>query len=469
MTPRTLAASLSKYFGERFLTPGDRRYDSARKVWNGMVDKRPLGLVKCADGRDVSIALTESVAAGVPISILAGGHQIAGGAVIEDGVVLDLSAMRSVNVDRQSSNVSVGGGALLGDLDRAASRYGLAVPAGVVSHTGVGGLTLGGGIGWLSRSRGLTCDRLLSARVIDGTGRERLASSTENPDLFWAMRGGGGNFGVVTEFTYEAAPIGWVTFGTRTVNLQQARAALIEYGSRADTLPRQLQVMVKVQKALSQSGPNHRRGEPVVTFEWMWSGDPVDAFSAQESLGLEHLGSAQVARQRFAEVQSHQDHRYPHGFRYFLKPGHFNALTAEVADAMLKAAESMPSEDAQIEVLLLGGTIDDVPESETAYPKRSARFAYNVTAGWESDLLDQEHIGWCRSTHQSLNRLATEGAYINFLGADEVVDLSSIFGAAKYARLREVKAQYDPGQIFQPMVPIPPADSPLAATNSGTR
>lgn len=468
MTTGHLTASLSKYFGERFLTQEDRRYDSARKVWNGMIQKRPLGLVKCADGRDVSIALTESVAAGVPISVLAGGHQIAGSAVVEDGIVLDLSGMRSVNVDKQSSTVSVGGGALLSDLDRAVSRYGLAVPAGVVSHTGVGGLTLGGGIGWLSRSRGLTCDRLVSARIIDGTGRERFASSTENSDLFWAIRGGGGNFGVVTEFTYEAAPIGWVTFGTRTIHMQQARAALIEYGVRAPTLPRELQVMVKVQKAESQSGPNHRRGEPVVTFEWIWSGNQADAQAAQESLGLEDFGSAQVSTQRFAEVQSYQDHRYPHGFRYFLKPGHFNALTGEVVDAMLQAVETMPAEDAQIEVLLLGGAIDDVAESEAAYPKRSARFAYNVTAGWESEPLDQEHVSWCRMTHQSLNRLAAEGAYINFLGADEVADLSSIFGAAKYARLRDVKAQYDPGHVFQPMVPIPPAESPLATT-TGTR
>lgn len=457
--PRTLdprLTDLSNHFGDRMIHREDDRFESARSVWNGMVNKCPLAIVRCADHREVSLAMQQAAAAGLPISVKGGGHQIAGGAIVDNGVVLDLGGMRFVDADPRAGTVTVGGGALLGDLDRAAARYGLAVPAGVVSHTGVGGLTLGGGIGWLSRSRGLTCDSLRSARVVDGTGQVRHADRNENSDLFWALRGGGGSFGIVTEFVLEAAPIAPVTFGTRTVSLTDAPEALLEYGRRASNLPRDLQVMVKLQKRQNPEAPNLKLAEPVVTFEWLWSGAPEAGRSAGSLLGIDRFGSASASIRRFVEVQAQQDHRYPHGERYYLKPGHLSVINSDVVGAMMAAAEGMPAEDAQIEILLLGGAIEDVAESDAAYPKRTARFAFNVTAGWADDTSDETHTAWCRSTHAALAQFGTEGAYINFLGVD-TPDLTAVFGVEKFARLREIKSSYDPENVLRPLVSIPPA------------
>jgi FAD/FMN-containing dehydrogenase len=429
-----------------------------------MVDKNPIVIARCADARDIAIALREATGAGLPVSVRGGGHQIAGGAVVDNGVVIDLSDLRYADVDPVRQTVACGGGALLGDLDRALARHHLAVPAGVVSHTGVGGLTLGGGIGWLSRSRGLTCDALIGATVVDGNGRLLDVDDDHHPDLFWALRGGGGSFGVVAEFRFRAAPIGTVTFGVRTVPLDRAREALLEYGDVITDLPRELQVMVKLQKVehpqeadgIDVQPPTNAAGAiPAVTFEWLWSGDPAQAGRVAELLELGGLGHAHSTRQKFGQIQSQQDHRYPHGRLYYLKPGHLNTLGEAQVDALVAAADDLPSGDSQVEMLLLGGAITDVTEDDTAYPKRSAGIAFNVTAGWQDPADTPAHVGWARQTHAALDRLGPAGAYINFLGSDKP-DLAAVFGSAKLDRLRAVKRIYDPADLFQPMVHISP-------------
>ena len=453
----TTREALELQLGRRLIAPEDNRYDAARAVWNGMVNKRPRWIARCAGAEDIAVAVREATKAGLSISIRCGGHQIAGGAIIEDGVVIDLSAMRQVDVDVSTKTATVCGGALLGDLDRAVTRYGLAVPAGVVSHTGVGGLTVGGGQGWLSRKRGLTIDSLIGATVVDGTGRTLHVDEKTHPDLFWAIRGGGGNFGVVAEFVFTAAPIGRIVFGTRIVGLDQARDALLEYGRRAPNLPREIQVMVKLQKLPSPRGSGERDSAPVVTFEWLWSGALDEADKARQLLGLDEFGTFEESRQWFAEVQSQQDHRYPHGYQYYLKPGFLNDMAEVQVDAVLAAADTMPDGDMQIELLLLGGAIRDVDEAATAYPSRTAGYAFNVTAGWPDPKDSESHIGWTRATHEALHRLGPGGGYINFLGADKL-DLTEVFGAEKLARLRQVKRDYDPNDEFRPSVHIEPAE-----------
>lgn len=468
LSPPTLdpdiPAALSTHFGDRLIRPGDRRYHSARAVWNGMVDKHPRAIVRCTDDRDVAIALQEAAGAGLPISVRGGGHQIAGGAVAADGVVLDLSALRSADVDPAGSTVTVGGGALLGDLDRALARHGLAVPAGVVSHTGVGGLTLGGGIGWLSRSRGLTSDSLIGATVVDGLGRRLEVDRDHHPDLFWALRGGGGSFATVLEFRYRTAPIDPITFGVRVVELDRARESLLEFGRLAPDLPRQLQVMVKLQKVGHPGGVlaadlglpiDATPSAPVVTFEWLWSGDRAGLADAERTMALGGQGISWITPKTFAEVQSQQDHRYPHGWRYYLKPGHLDVLGTAQVDAVLAAADAMPDGDVQIEMLTLGGAITGVAEDATAYPRRSAGIAFNVTGGWPDPERDAEYIGWARQTHQALSGVGTTGAYLNFLGA-EAPDLTAVFGAEKLERLRAVKRTYDPHDLYRPAVHIAP-------------
>ncbi len=429
-----------------------------------MVDKHPLVVVRCADARDIAVALREASTAGLPISVRGGGHQIAGGAVVDDGVVIDLSGLRYADVNPVRRTVAVGGGALLGDLDRALARHHLAVPAGVVSHTGVGGLTLGGGIGWLSRSRGLTCDALIGATVVDGHGRLLDVDADHHPDLFWALRGGGGSFGVVAEFRFQCAPIGPVTFGVRTVPLDQARQALLEFGRLIPDLPRELQVMVKLQKVdhrhqaadidVELPSPGSR-SVPAVTFEWLWSGDRAQAGEAAELLRLGGRGHSNITGKEFGQIQSQQDHRYPHGWHYYLKPGHLATLGETQVDAVLAAAHDMPAGDPQVEMLLLGGAITDVAEQDAAYPKRSAAIAFNVTAGWPDPADTNTHVQWARKTHDALNRLGPAGAYINFLGADKP-DLAAVFGQSKLDRLRAIKRTYDPADLFQPMVHIAP-------------
>jgi FAD/FMN-containing dehydrogenase len=211
----SVLAPLASQFGERLVLPGDARYDSARAVWNGMVDKRPAALVRCASAGDVAAVIRYAREAGLPVSVRGGGHQISGAAVVEGGLVIDLSPLRTVDVDAETGTVTVGGGALLADLDRGCARYGLAVPAGIVSHTGVGGLTLGGGIGWLSTSRGLTCDNLLEVELVTAAGDTLTVGPGSHPDLFWALRGAGANFGVATRFVFRARPLGTVVVGHR--------------------------------------------------------------------------------------------------------------------------------------------------------------------------------------------------------------------------------------------------------------
>ncbi|MEF2975919.1 FAD-binding oxidoreductase [Subtercola sp. YIM 133946] len=463
-----LLTRLRERFDDRLVTAGDARFDAARAVWNGMVDRVPLAVARCGGAADVAYVVREATASGVPVSVKGGGHQIAGAAVADGAIVIDLGGLRAVDVDVVSGRVTVGGGALLGDLDWALGRHGLAVPAGVVSHTGVGGLVLGGGIGWLSRSRGLTSDHLVSARAVLGSGEIVVTDESHEPDLFWALRGGGGSFGAVVEYTMQAQPIGEVTFGTRVVPLAEARDALAAYGERAASLPRELQVMVKLQK-IAGDRVGAFTGTPAVTVEWLWSGDAAAEADAERMLGLSSFGTARSRRMRFAEVQSSQDHRYPHGYRYFLKPGHLRALDADVIDVMLDAASTMPPEDAQIELLLLGGAVADVGEDDTAYPRRDAALAFNVTGGWRSAPSDQAHVDWCRRTHAALARFAPAGAYLNFVGAAAAPDLADVFGAEKLARLRRIKGRYDPADVFRSMAHITPADDTVTTTRPPRR
>jgi FAD/FMN-containing dehydrogenase len=448
------ATEAFRRFGERLLLPGGIGYDAARRVWNGSVDHRPAALIRCADTADVADVVRLAREAGLPLSVRGGGHQVAGAAVVEGGVVADLSGLRFADVDRENGTVDVGGGALLSDLDRACARYEVAVPAGVVSHTGVGGLALGGGIGWLCRSRGLTCDSLLAATVVDARGEVLEASATEHPELFWALRGGGGNFGAVTRFVFRAAPIGPVVYGLRVVKLDDAAAVLARLHRIEDDLPRELQVVVKFQRFAGHDVDAGPSDEPVATIEWLWSGEPNRAEEAEKLMAL---GGGTVRRRRFASVQSQQDYRYPHGRHYYLKPGHVNHLDEATVSAMVDSMREAPPGDQQIEIMRLGGAVTDVDEMATAFPRRHARFAVNVSSGWEGDVAST--ADWARRTHALITRGGERSAYVNFVGAEGPA-LEDIYGAEKTAQLREVKRHYDPDGVFNAGVPITPAGNP---------
>jgi len=436
-------ADLERRFDERLVLPGNPRYDSARAVWNGTVDKRPAAIVRCGSAIDVAAGIRFARVAGLALSVRGGGHQIAGAAVVEGGLVLDLSPLRTADVVPEQGTVAVGGGALLSDLDRACARYGLAVPAGLVSHTGIGGLTLGGGIGWLSTSRGLTCDNLLEVEIVTAEGDTLTVGPDAHPELFWALRGAGANFGVVTRFVFRARPLARVVVGHRDFPLRAAPGVLAQLGEVVDGLPRELAVLVRFQRVA---------GAPALTVEWVWSGDLDGAAHGIGALCIGGEAEASTVR-RFAEVQSRQDHRFPHGGRYYLKPTHLAGLGQSQIEALIYGAADLPAGDPQIEVLRLGGAIADVDQDASAFPRRSAAFGVNVAACWTDPTDTEAQFRWARRAHAVVEAEGTGGAYLNFVGT-EVPDLEVIFGRAALDRLRRVKRDYDPDDVFQPAAHI---------------
>lgn len=442
MTATTIRLpALERHFGDRAILPGDARFEAARAVWNGTVDTRPAAVLRCADAADVALALRIARAEGLPVAVRGGGHQIAGAAVVADGVVLDLSPMRYADISADGT-VSVGGGALLGDLDRATDRVGRVVPAGTVSHTGVGGLTLGGGVGWLSPRLGLTCDSLISVDLVTAAGETRTVDAGTDPDLFWALRGLGANFGVATRFVFRTHPQGPVVAGRSEIPLDRAAEVLTRIGACAAELPRALGVLARLERPAAV---------PVLGVEWVWSADPADAAAAIRPLGLP---AGTVRTRRFPAVQTTVDHRFPHGGRYYLKPAQLAELGPAQAEALVEGATRFPAGDPQLEVLRLGGAVADVPQEATAFPGRAAAFAVNVTARADDPALEAAQRRWARETHAVIAGLGTGGAYLNF--ADRELDLATVLGAPVHDRLRRVKHRLDPDDVFRPAQHITP-------------
>ncbi|QRP42654.1 FAD-binding oxidoreductase [Amycolatopsis sp. FDAARGOS 1241] len=437
----TRLPALVRHFGDRAILPGDSRFEAVRMVWNGMIDTRPAAVVRCADAPEVALALQIARDEGLPVSVRGGGHQIAGAAVVADGLVLDLSPMRAADVCADGT-VIAGGGALLGDLDRATARVGRVVPAGTVSHTGVGGLTLGGGVGWLSAKLGLTCDSLLAVELVTASGEIRMVDAERDPDLFWALRGLGPNFGVATRLVFRTHPQGPVVAGRDEVGLGRAAAVLRRLGEHAEHLPRELGVLARFER---------KADTPVLGVEWVWSGDPALAAAGTAPLGL---GRADARTCRFTEVQAAQDHRFPHGRHYFLKPTQLATLGAAEADALVECAARLPEGDPQLEVLRLRGAITDVPQEATSFPGRAAAFAVNVSACWDDPAASGTQSGWARAAHAAIAGLGPGGAYLNF--ADRHLDLAAVLGPDVHNRLRDVKRRHDPDDVFRPALHITP-------------
>lgn len=447
-----LGAALQSRFEGRVVLPADADYRASAAVWNGMFDKRPAAVVRCASTGDVATAIRLAREYGSPLSVRGGGHQISGAAVADDAVVIDLSPMRVCSYREETSRVVVGGGTLLGDLDRECARNAVAVPAGMVSHTGVAGLTLGGGIGWLCRSRGLTCDSLISATMVDHLGNVVTASEREHPDLFWALRGGGGNFGVVTGFEFAVAPVGPVSYGMQLHELDHAADVLAQLEQARPNWPRQLQLLVRLQRFAGHDVECDPDAPMLLSIEWLWDG-PTSSLPDLEAL-LPRSTRAMTSVRRFTSVQAQQDHRFGHGRRYFMKPGYLPDFGTVTAAALIEAARCAPRGDAQLEILQLGGAIGDVPEEQTAFPGRDAVMAINVQAGWDHPGDDDILMSWARRAHASV--VGGGAAYANFAGSDKP-DLAAVYGAAKLSRLRDVKAVYDPQDLFRPAIHVEPA------------
>jgi FAD/FMN-containing dehydrogenase len=451
-------------FEGHLIGPQDAAYDELRAVWNGMHDRRPALIARCAGAADVSRVLRYAAAADLRVTVRGGGHNVAGTAVADHTVMIDLSLLRRVDVDPDAGTAEAGGGALLRDLDAATLTHGLACPAGVVSHTGLGGLALGGGYGWLARRWGLTCDHILAAEVVLADGTIVQATEDEHADLLWGLRGGGGNLGVVTRFTLRLRRVDPFLYRQVAVfGLADAAAALDGYRLFAERQDRDLHAVGALKRAGHQSWiPTALRGEPALFLTTIRLGDPADGPSRTAPL-LAHTTPAGVLEGpiSYAELQAMGDHSEPNGRRYFTKSCYLTQLSAGPIAELVEATREMPSPLSSIDFEFLGGAIQEVPDEASAFPGRGAPYMCTVSAHWEDDADDADNIAWSRRGVDRLAAWQYGGAYVNYLQDERPDRVREIYGA-RYERLAAVKGRYDPLNIFSANQNVHPAPhSPL--------
>ncbi len=437
------AGALPALFDGDVLVPGSPGYDEARAVWNGTVDRRPRYVVRCAGPADVRTAVRVSRDLGLPLGIRCGGHSAVGHAVPDDGLMIDLSRMRGVTVDPGARTAHVQGGALLGSLDAATQPYGLATTAGIVSHTGIGGLALGGGVGWLARAVGLTCDNALGYEVVTADGDLVRATAQENADLFWALRGGGGNFGVVTRFDLALHDVGTRALSAE-VDLDPATGldALRTWLSLAHDAPTRTTLHAAV------------RGGGALTLGLVHVGPPDDVTTLVAALdGLGTPTARRVETLTYLDLQRRSDTPTAHGFRRYGKSHYLPDLPDVALDAFLAHAEA---DLGAASLVAYGGAIADVDPAATAFPHRTARFEYGMGARWDDPADDDHHVATCRRLAATLDPWSS-GAYVNALPDEGDAGVHRAYGAATYTRLRQVKAVWDPANVFRLNQNIPPA------------
>ncbi|GIK84987.1 MAG: FAD-linked oxidase [Betaproteobacteria bacterium] len=433
------------------LRPGDAEYDASRTIWNAMIDRRPALVVRCTGAADVMRAVDFARDNGLLLAVRSGGHNIAGSAVCEGGMMIDLSRMNLVRVDPASRTAHVGAGATLGDVDHETQAFGLAVPMGINSTTGIAGLTLGGGFGWLSRKLGMTIDNLQAADVVTADGKFLRASEAEHADLFWAIRGGGGNFGVVTRFEFRLHPVGpQVLAGLVVYPIEQARAALARYRDFAAGLPDDAAAWVVLRKAPPLPFlPASVHGREVVIYALFHAGDPARGEAILDP--VRRFGTpagVHIGVQPLAAWQSAFDPLLTPGARNYWKSHNFARLDDGLFDLVLDRLRALPSPHTEIFLGQLGGAMGRVAPDATAYAERGAAFVMNVHGRWETAAEDEAGIAWCRRLFADAAPYATGGVYVNFLTEDEADRVTNAYGG-NLRRLAQVKARYDPGNLFR--------------------
>jgi FAD/FMN-containing dehydrogenase len=443
------------------LAPGDPGYDDARSLWNALIDRRPALIVQCSGAADVVDAVNFAREQGLVLSIKGGGHNVAGNAVNDGGLVIDLSQMRGVHVDAATQTVRVQGGATLGDMDRETQLFGLAVPVGVVSETGVAGLTLHGGVGHLRRKYGLSIDNLLSVDIVTADGQFRRASATENEDLFWAVRGAGANFGAITSFEFQAYPVGPMVFvGAIFYPLAEAPTILAAWRDFMATAPEELSSLaICWSLPPSEPFPPEVHGTPVVAVAAAYCG-PVEE-GERVVQPLRELAEPVVDASGpwpWLGLQSGFDALFPKGELRYWKSRSVRELSDEVIGEILAFADRRPTPMTDIGIWHHGGAMSRVDESETAYGGRDVEFLVAVEANWTDPAQNDEAIGWAREVWDAMEPYTTGAVYLNFPGlGEEKDDLARAGYGANYERLTELKAKYDPDNLFRMNINIPPA------------
>jgi FAD/FMN-containing dehydrogenase len=440
--------------------PGEPEYEQARAIWNAMIDRHPAAVFRAASAEDVVRAVNVARERGLVLSVRSGGHHIAGNAVCDGGLMLDLTRMKTVRLDQKSRLARVDPGLTLGELDKATQAFGLATPLGINSTTGVAGLTLGGGFGWTSRKLGLTIDNLVSVDVVLASGEQVRASETENEDLFWGIRGGGGNFGVVTSFEYELHPVGPEVFaGLIVYPYADARQVLQGYRAAAASAPEDLTAWVVMRKAPPLPFlPAEVHGKEVLVVPVCWLGRPdqgQEAIAAFRTLA-KPIAEA-VGPMPFVNWQQAFDPLLGPGQRNYWKSHDFVELADEALDILREYVGRLPSPDCEVLLAQLGGAINRIPAKATAYPHRDVNFVMNIHGRWSDASQDAACIGWARELFDRMAPHATGGVYVNFMPEDEAQRVSRGAYGSNYARLAELKARYDPENLFRMNQNIAPA------------
>ncbi|WP_255169531.1 FAD-binding oxidoreductase [Natrononativus amylolyticus] len=442
--------------------PEDDAYDDTRAVWNGMVDRYPSAIVRAAGVGDVVAAVNFVAEHDLPVSVRGGGHNVAGTAVCDDGVVIDLRDIDWVRVDPNARRVRVGGGATWADIDWETQVFELATPGGEVSETGVAGLTLGGGVGQLRRKYGLSCDALRSIDVVTADGEFLTASEDDHEELFWALRGGGGNFGVVTAFEFELHPVGpEVLQVTTAYDLEEAEAVIRAWREYTETAPDEVSSMVAIWGVPRLPElPTEAHDDPVVLASGLYAGSQEEAAAALKPLQeLAEPAMDLSARMPYVVAQSALDAAVPEGDRYYWKSINVEALTDEFVDRMAEHGRERPHPRVLMILRHMGGAIADVDELATAYSHRDVEYMLSIDGIWEEPADDDTNVAWVRETWADLRGLTAGGVYLNFpgFGEDGEALARAVYGDETYDRLASVKATYDPGNRFRSNVNVEPA------------
>ena len=441
------------------LTAGDDGYDEARSIWNGMIDRRPALIARCRTGADIAAALNFAREHGLLVAVRGGGHNIAGNAVCDGGLMISLDALKRVDVDPEARTARVEPGASLADFDAAVQEYGLATPVGVNSTTGVAGLTLGGGFGWLSRRYGMTIDNLIAADVVLPSGRIVRASADEEPDLFWAIRGGGGNFGVVSAFHFRLHPVGPEILSGLIVHPgDRASDFLRFYRDFAPTLPDETAVWVVLRKAPPLPFlPEEWHGRDVVVVAAFHGGDMREGERILEPLREWGDPIADVIGPHpYAGWQQAFDPLLTPGARNYWKSHDFTELSDAFLDTLVGAAGRLPTAECEVFLAQVGGEMGRVAADATAYPHRHARYIMNVHTRWQDQAQDDECIAWARDLFQASEPHAAGTVYVNFMPTDESDAVERAYGD-HYPRLSELKRRYDPDNLLRMNQNIQPA------------
>ena len=423
------------------IRPNDPGYDDARAVFNAMIDRRPLAIVRCRDAVDVAAGIRYARDHDLVLSVRGGGHGVAGNAVCDGGIMLDLSAMKDVTVDPAQRTAHAGPGLLLGELDAATQRFGLATPLGVMSDTGIAGLTLGGGLGWLNAGYGLACDNLIGARVVTADGDIVDVGPDEHPDLLWGLRGGGGNLAVVTSFVYRLHPVSSVLAGAVTHPWAVAREVLRHHHVFMASAPDDLTSAVSL--GLDAAGA------PAVTIVVCWSGDPAEGERVLRPLRSfgPPIGDS-IGLLPYLDWQRAADPAFPRGRLHYWKSGFLRHLTDAALDALLALPPTTPTPAVGIGLQGLRGAAARVPVEATAFPHRAEQYDLLILAQWSDPARTDEQVGWTRAAFDAVRPHLEDAVYVNNLGTEGAERVRSAYGP-NHARLAALKRTYDPANVFR--------------------